>query len=249
MNPNVEGAASLFSDEKVDPTKVAPVHLVSLLVPDDDTAKRTGQPMSVDEAFRKFYAKTKKPEDAPRVARDRIQDRLILASDELCFDYKRRLLGKRAGYNTWLGSLAILLAGGATIANAAETARRYAAAAGSAGGIRAEINSNLFGGDEVMRAVFDGIDTKRAERFKEIRKARFADPEGKSPSRTIEEYSVEAAVADAIKFHDSCSLTAGIGAVTKAQQTINILEGDSLGKMADNVLKLRTKLLDAKKAE
>lgn len=140
--------------------------------------------------------------------RNEIQDRLIAASEQRCNVYKIYLKRSESKFNFWSGSLATALGGAGAIVTGEAAARTLAGLSGITSGVRAEYNqaylANL--GGQVIAA---GIDVRRKELKKEIEGKRGYD---------LTNYTVQAAVADAISYHGACSVIEGMKQAGEAVQ-------------------------------
>lgn len=92
------------------------------------------------------------------------------------------------------------MAGAGAIAVQANAARTLSGSAAITSGIRAEFNSDFFY-KLTGFVIGKSIDNLREDKKKEMRKAQ---------TKSYDEYTIEAAVADAISYNDGCSLIAGL---------------------------------------
>lgn len=155
-------------------------------------------------AFRAFYEYPQSPE----LRRNRLQDRLIAASEQRCGLYRTYLRRFEAENEFWLGSLATLLGGLGSIFTDASVARALSGAAGVTSGVRAEARqaylSNL-----ASEVILTGIDQVRGDMLQDIYSVRDTLP-------GIDTYTVEAAIADSIRYHSACSAYVGMAAASSA---------------------------------
>jgi hypothetical protein len=159
-------------------------------------------------AFRAFY--TGYGDEDLEARRNRIQDRLLLASDHRCGLYSTYLRRFEAENEFWLGSAATVLGGLGSIFTNATVARALAGAAGITSGIRAE-NRQAYLSNLASEVIINGINLVRTEALREIYRIRDQQP-------TIEAYTVEAAVADAVRYHSLCSAYVGMAAASSSIQ-------------------------------
>ncbi len=155
------------------------------------------------ERARKFFYDTCPSSERCANLRNRVQDRLFSASVQSCSNYKEYLRNSFTSTNFQLGALTTALAGvGAIFTNASAT-RLFSGGATIASGTRAEYNHVLFSAF-TLDLVFDGVDLARSE-FKEtlIRNRRAA-------ARDFLEYTLDAAISDAVQYHDMCSIPIGV---------------------------------------
>lgn len=138
--------------------------------------------------------------------RTRLQARLISASDTNCGIFGETLYGTQALANFSFGTVATTLAGAGAIVTREDTARLLSGASGIVTGVRSEMNEDFFRRqwvEALLKAIESSRDKKRGEMA-----GRIGDP--------ISRYPVEAAIADAIRYNNECSLVAGLKLVNQA---------------------------------
>jgi hypothetical protein len=155
-----------------------------------------------------FYAFDHAPgmSQEPDERRNRVLQRLIGASDMNCGIFTQRIYRIQATGNFGLGSLSTLLGGAGAIVTNVDSARLLSGASAAATGLRAELNEDYFR-KQWIEALVKAIETRRNKLRTEI-----AERSGKS----IKEYNVQAAVADAIRYNDACSLVSALAEVNQA---------------------------------
>jgi hypothetical protein len=145
---------------------------------------------------------------------------LILASNELCENYKVLLKKKQSRFNFYLGAAATLLGAAGGVATGSEGPQLLSALSGTASGVRAEYNGQYFS-DLAAHVITKGISARRKEILSAIALGR-----AKRPA----EYTIEMALADAVVYHGACSL---IGGLEQADSTLskfqNFVGLDALG--------------------
>lgn len=176
-------------------------------------------------AYHKWEQETATPEEEIS-SRNQIQDRLIGASNQLCHKYELYMQDLSSQGNFWAGLFTTAAAtAGALVSGGAS--QIFAGAAAVASGGRAEFNQDFFY-KEAVPAIFKGIRAKRtdvlnailAKRSQPVSAATLAtdgSEDAASPGNTVgrirvpvQDYTVEAAIADAIDYHWQCSLASGI---------------------------------------
>lgn len=161
----------------------------------------------LDKALRTFYT-TGSAEDQ-MLRRNRLQDRLILASNDACEAYKTVLKRKQADRNFQFGTSTVLLGAAGAVAHVANTAKAFAALSGASAGIHAEYNRDYYA-DVAAHIITKAISKRRKEALDQI---------GQFQTLGIGKYTVEAAIADSVVYHGACSLVGGLeyadGAVEK----------------------------------
>jgi len=179
----------------------------------------------LESAFKGFY--NPGYDEALELRRNRVQDRIIAASNEKCTTYMGNLKAQQGHVNFFLGSLTTILAAAGAIFTRVDAARVLSGTAGISSGIRAEFNSDYFN-TLTVELITKGIDKARTDlltQFKDYRKGEIAA------------YTVERAVADAIIYHSRCSLIAGL---EEASKSISVAEDPGLKRL--NKLFKETKL-------
>ncbi len=156
----------------------------------------------IENAFLGFYS-SDYDNNTRVLRRNRVQDRLIAASNETCKDFKEKLQLLQAEGNFVFGAITTALAGAGAIVTGATGARILAGSAGVTSGIGAEFNDAFFASlaVEVLTKAFEA---RRKDILMEIGKHRMV------PKSGIEVYPVERAVADALNYHAACNLISGL---------------------------------------
>lgn len=153
-------------------------------------------PQRLQQAFCNFYqASTDKVQ-----ARNAIQDRIVASSNQRCAEYKQFLKRYDTDTNNFLGIAAVATGGAGAIVRATDAARALAGITGILSGMRAEINTNTFQ-QRTVQVLTAGFEEKRKTFQAEMLQHR-------TDSLTL--YTVERAIGDAIRYHDHCSLIAGL---------------------------------------
>lgn len=147
-------------------------------------------------AFEAFY---KEPFEQTQ-RRNRVQERLLAASNERCGEYKTFLKQIDSETNLILGSITTAVAGAGAIVTGAGAARALSGIAAILTGVRAEFNEDYFH-NKTIQVITDGLEAKRKETYDKILDSRKLDLTG---------YPVEAAVKDALTYHAECSLITGL---------------------------------------
>ena len=193
------------SRELVEPDKVEPVNLIDLLAQHSD--KKPGELADLDGALKAFYDKTENREGR----RNRIQDRILLASQQRCDAYMRFLNQFDSESSFFLGALTTALAGAATFVTPASAARVFAGTGAVTSGVNAEFAAKFFS-QKTIQVLSKGVNGRRDRILDKIHKSRVRiDENGKELGiQGIDKYSVETAIKDALEYHGACSLIAGL---------------------------------------
>jgi hypothetical protein len=143
----------------------------------------------------------------------RVQDRLIAASEQRCGAYKIYLKRFEVYNDTTLGIGSLVAGGVGAVVKSSGIAQRWAALSGILGGARAEIRQGFFA-NLASYVIIPGIDAKRKEIHNEMMSKR-------NDGGGLKNYSVEAAIADAARFHAACTLENGL---EHAKDSISLVE-------------------------
>lgn len=147
--------------------------------------------------------------------RNLVLDRLVMASNDLCEEYKTVLKKKQAGANFWYGLAAVVSGAAGAAATGATAAKNLAAVSGVSSGLRAEHN-NAYYADLAAQVIVKGINRRRDNILGEIMQAR------ECPER---QYSVEMAIADVVTYHGACSLIGGLEQADSAIGGVRVTAG------------------------
>lgn len=197
---STHGALALLNDkifEKID--------LALVLDPKGECNSTKDGRMRLECAFEAFYNGAE--DDVLKLKRNRVQDRLVAASNQRCARYKRHVRRFDSTNNLLFGALTTSSAGLGAILTNVDAVRALSGAAAIASGVRAEINETYFG-QSAIQAVSRGFEQRRKDLRKKMENEQ---------TKLIEEYTVERAVADALVYHDACSLIAGLEEIARDQ--------------------------------
>jgi len=211
IEPPTTTATSLQTDRPIDPS-AGPVDLTKLIVEHTTDGGGSGASSAcvatnsiaqdVEKALARFY-KCGGSDDDLRAKRNRIQGRLIQVSDYRCAGYKTELQQIQSTADFSFGTVATLLGAGAAITTSENAARFLGGSAGAASGIGAKFDKAYFG-RQLVSVLNSGIDMKRLEIHQEIAARR---------GKTVDDYTLEIALADAFRYAGACSLHEGLYAV------------------------------------
>lgn len=179
----------------------------------DDTETNYGR--KYDLAFAWFRTNGHPPE-AKRLQRNSVQDRILAVSTSRCNVYKTFLRRQQSDVNFGLGSLTTFAGVLGAILPGATAARSLAGTAGLFSGVQAEYNQAYFS-NLAAHVVVQAIELRQNRLRKELVEAR----QGKG----IDDYSLEAAISDAIAIDGNCSALAGL---IEAQDSIKEVETPGL---------------------
>lgn len=192
-----EGSAVILERKK----SFVKVDLAQLLDPHDlgrRDAKRPGAD-EIELAFNGFYSSAYGTLDIIQ-RRNRVQDRLIAASNQACLEFKRHIHRLQAEGNFGFGVLSVITGGAGAITTATSAARILSGVTGILSGARAEFNQDFFA-RFTATVLTKAIDNRRDELIRKLQTPRASD---------IAAYTVEMAIADALVYNDSCSLVSAL---------------------------------------
>jgi len=139
--------------------------------------------------------------------RNSLQDRLITASDQSCSLFKKYLNSTQSSTNFLAGSAALVLGAAASSVTSAEAAKNFTTGALIASGLSAQFNADMLS-SQMTFAIVKAIDVERERALQKLRKER--------STQSLDDYGLSAAIGDALRYHDICSLPAGLAALDKS---------------------------------
>ncbi len=138
---------------------------------------------------------------AAQQERNNLQDRLLAASEQSCSNYKRYLNAVQSSTNFGLGASALVLAAVATNVASPLAAKNYTTGALISSGMATQYNADMFS-SQLVFVITKAIDAERKEALAHLQQYR--------KTKALSEYSLSAALSDALLYHDLCSLPAGL---------------------------------------
>lgn len=204
----VTDPAPSISDE----VEFSQVDLIALLTPaakSGTTRVAATDPKTFEAAFNAFYADT----SDQALRRNRVQDRLIVASVASCKNYVHEINRFKSNADF----LTKATAGGLSAAGALVTGGVSQIVSGAAGAVLAlgETVNETYLQNLTLSLIVKAIEARRNEIELGIKKSQTA---------TIKDYTVESAVADALRYHNACSLLTGL---RKADQEVSSVKAKS----------------------
>lgn len=187
-----------YAPPKVVPQPIERTDVIGLITGGKVTGVPT-PPLS-DDDFRKAFDKALREASPTKLERNRIQDRLILASNVLCDDYKNGLKHVQSGWNFRLGAASTIAGALGATAVGVQAAKNLAAVSGSLTGIRAEFNEDYFS-QLASHVISRGITVRRDSIIQRIVQTRDQD---------LDKYTLEGAISDAVTYHGACTLISGL---------------------------------------
>ena len=195
-------------DGLVDKDEIEKIDLPNLLDPDlrgNYKGVKPGTAAYVERARDAFYLYGDAAELAQR--RNRVQDRIVMASEHRYGRFAQYIQSVSSDTNFALGSLTTLLAGAGAIFTPASTVRALSGSAAIISGTRAEFNDSYYA-RKTIDVILDGIKLERKRIYEEIIEKR--------SNADIASYTVEGAIADALRFHNAAHISVGIKAAADA---------------------------------
>lgn len=135
-----------------------------------------------------------------KAERTRIQERIVAASDQRCEAYFKFIKRYDVQTNVFFNSVTTLLGGLGAIFTGADTVRALSGSAAIFSGWGA-VSNDAFFQDLTVQVITNGIKLRRTDIHEDMARKR---------DLGLPEYPAEAAVRDAIRYHASCSLVAGL---------------------------------------
>lgn len=172
---------------------------------DEEDAEERFQRLRLETALWAFY-EVKTSSQTLEARRTQVQQRLVMAADTNCGIFINRIFEVQASGNFAFGTAATLLGGAGSIVTDAPSARLLSGLSAMTTGIRAEANEDFFR-KQWIEALAKAIENERT---------RLRDDMKKRASENITVYPVQAAIADALRYNDACSLVSGLKEVNRA---------------------------------
>jgi hypothetical protein len=218
----------------------------------------------LDAAFHYFAAGASAPganQNAFIQRRDAIQDRIMAASEQRCYAYRLQLTRNVSNTNFLLGSATTILAGAGAVFTDPATIRALSAAAGISNGISAEYQRSYLH-TLTLQLITRGIEIRRRTIRNEIEMLRgsplvYGEPFAWSPQgqvttptaandgvdanaspRWVSEYTLERAVADALRYHGACTVLSGLEEANKLVENSQSTSLESLDASLQRTLSI-----------
>lgn len=156
------------------------------------------------------------PDEEKRLVRDGVQDKILAVSTSRCNVFKTFLRRQQTDVNFTLGSLTTLAGVLGAVVPGAAASRNLAGTAGLFSGIQAEYNQAYFS-NLAAHVIVQAIELRQNRLKHELMDGR--------KDKSIKEYSMEAAINDAIVIDGNCSALAGL---IEAQDSIKEVETPGL---------------------
>lgn len=158
--------------------------------------------------------------------RDAVQDRILGVSTSRCNVFKTYLRRQQADTNFLLGSATTIAGVIGALAPMANT-RYWSGTAGIFSGVQAEFNSSYYS-NLAAQVIAQGIETHQARLLKQLVTER--------QRRSVDDYSMEAAIKDAIYFDGTCSTVVGL---QEAAESIKEVTNPGLPRAAEIIASVK----------
>lgn len=164
------------------------------------------------------------------------QLKLLAISDIYCGDFISSIYGRRAVTNVWYSTITTATAAAAAIVGG-RAAQNLAGTSAVTNEMRSSINNEMYGG-ELIPTVAKEIQSMRKTEITRIAGLQASD---------INQYSASAAVADAIGYHEMCSIPIAISRIlsrANKKSGTQTLDLDSSIKRLDSAIAANNALLN-----
>lgn len=138
--------------------------------------------------------------------RNELQDRLIAASNQRCGAYIRTLVSSKSQTQMGWGGLATFLSGAATVTTPAAAARVLSAGSTISGSFLSLYNEAYFN-NLTVTVISSGIAKKREGLLRDMATKKYHE---------LTDYTVNAAISDALNYHAACNMITGLEAAGTA---------------------------------
>lgn len=165
-----------------------------------------------------------------QTSRNRLQNKIVELSDDICEQHKGDIVGTSSAVNLWTGLGATVFSGVSAIVTGAAAAN-YAASATILNGTRSAASAEVYQG-LFTTAIIKAIEESRDQKKKEILAHQIKD---------TSQYPVEQAIVDAQDYHFRCSFYHGLVVLNEdAKKRATPSRAELLGRVA--VLRKEKKL-------
>ena len=185
-----------------------------------DESSKINYGRQYDQTFAWFRMDATRTDDQKALVRDGVQDKILAVSTSRCNVFKTFLRRQQTDVNFTLGALTTVAGVLGALLPGPRAASNLAGTAGIFSGIQAEYNQSYFS-NLAAHVIVQAIELRQNRLKKELMDGR----RGKS----IKEYSLEAAINDAIVIDGNCSALAGL---MEAQDSIKEVETPGLAMAA-----------------
>lgn len=189
--------------------------------PDGSFEQLDLQSLLVEYGFDKIKDLRPAGDEPNAYRRNELQSRLLAASNQRCGAYVRALISSRSQTQMGWGGLSTLLSGASSVVSHAATAQALAAGSTVSNSYLSLYNEAYFNNLSIS-VITSGIDKRRELIYGQILQLR---------DGTLDKYTVNQAIADALQYHAACNIIAGLETATAATKNIaaDAATGDTKG--------------------
>lgn len=179
-----------------------------------------------DEAFRSFR-ESPLAEAQKRIHRNSVQDRILAVAVSRCNVFKTYLRRKQSDTNFYLGTGTTVAGVLGAVIPGTNAARNLSGVAGILSGAQAEFNASYYA-NLAAQVIVQGIESVQQRQLTRIMEHR--------KGLSVNDYSMEAAVMDAIAFDGTCSVVTGL---IEASESVREVNNPGIGRAHDVMVAVR----------
>ena len=180
-----------------------------------------------DLAFAAFRSRADSPINPKKLHRNAVQDRILGVSTSRCNVFKTYLRRQQSDTNFLLGTATTISGVLGAVLPGATASRNLAGAAGIFSGVQAEFNSSYYS-NLAAQVIVQGIENHQNRLLTQIIQER--------QKRSVDDYSMEAAVKDALYFDGTCSTVIGL---LEAAESIKEVNNPGLPRAAEIIASVK----------
>ncbi|MDH4450905.1 MAG: hypothetical protein QE265_09975 [Rhodoferax sp.] len=180
-----------------------------------------------DLAFAAFRLRADSPHNPKKLQRNAVQDRILGVSTSRCNVFKTYLRRQQSDTNFLLGTATTISGVLGAMVDGATASRNLAGAAGIFSGVQAEFNSSYYS-NLAAQVIVQGIENHQNRLLTQIIQER--------QKRSVDDYSMEAAVKDALYFDGTCSTVIGL---LEAAESIKEVNNPGLPRAAEIIASVK----------
>ena len=191
-------AFNVFLDPDKSQQGASQIDLVALIAPDLAQSEVENSDARLIKAYGRFYAGSAGKN--LRLLRNRVQDAVIASSNLRCAEYKLNVRKFDKNANFSLGFITTLSSGLGAIFDHERTVRTLSGVSAISSGTRSQFN-DVFIKESTKQLFTLAFEERRKKLLNSMRNRK---------AEEIDDYTLESAIGDAIRYHDACSIVAGL---------------------------------------